>query len=97
MLATFGWNDIGDFASLRAILPPAASGPTVLGDAGLVHAVDADGLVLPGSGRLVAVVGLSDVVVVDTADALLVTSTERAQDVKQVVDALKADGRADLT
>ena len=95
--ATFGWNDIGDFASLRAILPPAAPGPTVLGDADLVHAVDADGLVLPGSGRLVAVVGLPDVVVVDTADALLVTTTERAQDVKRVVDALKAGGRADLT
>ncbi len=95
--ATFGWNDIGDFASLRAILPPAAPGPTVLGDADLVHAVDADGLVLPGSGRLVAVIGLPDVVVVDTADALLVTTTERAQDVKRVVDALKASGRADLT
>ena len=52
---------------------------------------------LPGSGRLVAVIGLADVVVVDTADALLVTSTERAQDVKRVVDALKASGRADLT
>jgi mannose-1-phosphate guanylyltransferase len=45
----------------------------------------------------VAVVGLSDVVVVDTPDALLVTSTERAQDVKRVVDALKTSGRAELT
>jgi mannose-1-phosphate guanylyltransferase len=95
--ATFGWEDIGDFASLRELLPRAASGPTVLGDANLVYAVDADGLVLPTSGRTVAVVGLSDVVVVDTPDALLVTSTDRAQDVKRVVDALKASGRAELT
>jgi mannose-1-phosphate guanylyltransferase len=95
--ATFGWEDIGDFASLRKILPRAASGPTVLGDANLVYAVDADGLVLPTSGRTVAVVGLSDVVVVDTPDALLVTSVERAQDVKRIVDALKATGRTDLT
>lgn len=95
--ATFGWEDIGDFASLRAILPPAGSGPTVVGDADLVYSVDADGLVLPHSGRTVAVVGLPDVVVVDTPDALLVTSVERAQDVKRVVDALKANGRTDLT
>jgi mannose-1-phosphate guanylyltransferase len=95
--ATFGWDDIGDFASLREILPGAGSGPTVLGDTDLVYAVDADGLVLPTSGRTVAVVGMSGVVVVDTPDALLVTSIERAQDVKRIVDALKASGRADLT
>ena len=42
-------------------------------------------------------VGLDDIVVVDTGDAVLVTTRARAQDVKQVVDQLKADGRADLT
>ena len=46
----------------------------------------ATGLVVPGSGRVVAVVGLDDVVVVDTPDALLVTTRARAQEVKQVVD-----------
>jgi mannose-1-phosphate guanylyltransferase len=44
----------------------------------------------------VALVGLDDVVVVDTPDALLVMSRERAQDVKAVVDALRAEGRTDL-
>ena len=44
-----------------------------------------------------AVVGLDDVVVVDTADALLVTTRQRAQDVKAIVDALKATGRTELT
>ena len=43
-----------------------------------------------------AVVGIADVVVVDTPDAVLVTTRERAQDVKGVVDALKAEGRTDL-
>jgi mannose-1-phosphate guanylyltransferase len=95
--AAFGWEDIGDFASLHEILPLTGSGPTVLGDAGLVYAIDADGLVLPGSGRAVAVLGLPDVVVVDTPDARLVTSSDRAQDVKRVVDALRTSGRADLT
>jgi mannose-1-phosphate guanylyltransferase len=64
----------------------------VLGDAALVRAVDATGVVVPGSGRTIAVVGLEDVVVVDTGDAVLVTTRARAQDVKAVVDALKAEG-----
>ena len=60
-------------------------------------AVDASGLVVPASGRVVAVIGLDDVVVVDTPDALLVTTRARAQDVKQVVAELKESGRSDLT
>jgi len=55
------------------------------------------GVVVAAGGRRVAVVGLEDVVVVDTPDALLVTTRARAQDVKQVVDSLKAQGRTDLT
>ena len=94
---TFDWDDVGDFASLGDLLPPVEKGPRVLGDATLVRALDASGLVVPAGGRTIAVVGLDDVVVVDTGDALLVTTRARAQDVKQVVDQLKADGRADLT
>jgi mannose-1-phosphate guanylyltransferase len=59
--------------------------------------VDATGLVVPRSGRVVAVVGLDDVVVVDTPDALLVTTRAHAQRVKQVVTGLQQDDRADLT
>ncbi len=62
-----------------------------------MRVVDGSGLVVPGSGRVVAVVGLDDVVVVDTPDALLVTTRARAQDVKRVVADLVDDGRADLT
>jgi mannose-1-phosphate guanylyltransferase len=94
---TFDWDDIGDFASLGNLLPAVDGGPTVLGDASLVRAVDTSGLVVPAAGRTIAVIGLDDVVVVDTGDALLVTTRARAQDVKQIVDGLKTDGRADLT
>ena len=69
----------------------------MLGDRGGVLAIDATGLVVPDSGRVVAVVGLDDVVVVDTPDAVLVTTRARAQDVKQVVTELKESGRAGLT
>ena len=65
--------------------------------ANLVEAVDATGVVVPAAGRTVAVVGLTDVVVVDTGDALLVTTLQRAQDVKGIVDTLKATGRTRLT
>lgn len=93
---TFGWDDIGDFDSLAGLLGDQEA-CTVLGDADLVHTAQATGLVVPGSGRVVAVIGLDDVVVVDTPDALLVTSRDRAQDVKAIVAALKESGRADLT
>jgi len=91
----FGWDDVGDFASLRDVVDGSGTELTVLGDPALVVAVDAGGLVVP-HGRLVAVVGLDDVVVVDTPDALLVTTRDRVQDVKEVVATLKAS-RPDLT
>ncbi|QGN56599.1 mannose-1-phosphate guanylyltransferase [Nostocoides sp. HKS02] len=95
---TFGWDDVGDFASLGTLLQDADGMPgvRVLGDASVLRVVDSTGVVVPSGGRVVAVVGLQDVVVVDTPDALLVTTRERAQDVKAVVDALRAAGRADL-
>ena len=96
MPASFGWEDVGDFAALAGLLRADGRGLAVLGDASRVHARDASGLVVPGD-RLVAVVGLEDVVVVDTGDALLVTSLERAQDVKAVVAALHERGDRDLT
>jgi mannose-1-phosphate guanylyltransferase len=95
---TFGWDDVGDFASLGDLLHDADGMPgvRVLGDASRLRMVDATGVVVPSGDRVVAVVGLDDVVVVDTPDALLVTTRARAQDVKAVVDALRAAGRTDL-
>lgn len=96
--ASIGWDDIGDFDSLASLLEdPGTAGVTVLGDDDLVRSSAATGLVVPAGGKVVAVVGLDDVVVVDTPDALLVTTRARAQDVKGIVAALKESGRADLT
>jgi mannose-1-phosphate guanylyltransferase len=93
----FTWNDVGDFATLRELLPDDEEGVSVLGPEADVVAIDSTGLVVAGGGRMVTVVGAKDVIVVDTGDAVLVTTTDRAQDVKQVVDALKREGRTDLT
>jgi len=95
---TFGWDDVGDFNSLAALLPSADdAGSKVLGDAADVVRIDSAGsVVVPASGRLVTVLGLDDVVVVDTPDALLVTTRARAQQVKAVVDAVRARGLDEL-
>lgn len=94
----FDWHDIGDVAALTEV----ASGDhqpdelAVLGDPDQVCAVDASGLVVPAGDRQVAILGVDDVVVIDTPDAVLVVARERAQDVKAIVDALRAAGREDL-
>lgn len=80
---SFGWNDVGSWAALAEIPGTAASH---------VIPVDADGSVVFGNGRLVAVVGLADVIVVDTPDAVLVCHRDRAQDVRRVVDELGRRG-----
>ena len=98
--AGFGWDDVGDFDSLATLLDAAltvdSEGPTVLGDKSLVRSIQATGLVVPVSGRTIAVVGVEDIVVVDTPDAVLITTRSHAQQVKQMVAGLKDDGLADL-
>jgi mannose-1-phosphate guanylyltransferase len=68
----------------------------VLGDAADVLAEESTGVVVPRGGRLVALFGVDDIVVVDTPDALLVTTVEHAQRVKGVVESLKLTGRGDV-
>lgn len=93
--ADLGWDDIGDFHSLAGVL--GGDELRVLGDPADVLAESSTGLVVPRSGRLVALVGVDDVVVVDTPDAVLVTTRAHAQDVKALVDRLRDAGREDLT
>jgi mannose-1-phosphate guanylyltransferase len=92
----FGWDDVGDYDSLAGMLGEVEK-LSVLGDDRLVLSQQSTGLVVPASGRVIAVIGLDDVIVVDTPDGLLVASRERAQDVKAVVAELKDQGRSELT
>ena len=92
----FGWDDVGDWASLRTLLPAVEGVPTVIGDGSRVLSLGSSGLVVPASGRAVAVVGLDDVIVVDTPDALLVAHGSQAQQVKDVVERLRETGAAEL-
>ena len=91
----FAWDDVGDFTALRDLVGGAE--PAVLGRPELVRSLDSSGLVVPGGDRLVALVGVQDVVVVETPDALLVTTLARAQEVKRLVADLAGSGRDELT
>lgn len=88
--ATFGWDDVGDFASLADLIPAEKNQARVLGDQSLVVTEgQVGGIIVPASGRAVACLGMDDVVVVDTPDALLVTTRARSQDVKTIVGKCK--------
>ncbi|MGA1984138.1 MAG: mannose-1-phosphate guanylyltransferase [Acidobacteriaceae bacterium] len=99
--ADFGWNDIGSWAALhehRAGGTPeqAASVNVCDGVSGTPVVIDAIGNYVYAPGKTIALVGVNDLVVVETEDALLITTRERSQDVGKVVAELKASGRKDL-
>lgn len=80
--ACFGWNDVGDWASLGRLLPQDEHGNTVQGDT-LLH--ESRGLVVhAGADRLVVAIGLNDLIIVDTPRVVLVCNRELAQEVRQV-------------
>lgn len=86
-----GWSDVGSWSSLWQVAEQDENGNVCLGD---TVAVDTRNTYLQAADdRLLAALGVSDLVVVDTADALLVAHRDRVQDVKKLVDKLKAEGR----
>jgi mannose-1-phosphate guanylyltransferase len=85
--AAFGWSDVGSWSALPEVLAADAQGNVIASAADSV-AINASGNVVHCSSRLVALVGVDDLVVVDTGDALLITRRDCAQDVRKVVDEL---------
>lgn len=88
-----GWSDVGAWSSLWQAMPHDGDGNALRGDV-LTHKVG-NSLVY-AEHRLVAVLGLDDVVVVETADAVLVAHKQQVQDVRQIVDQLKAAARPEV-
>ncbi len=91
----FGWDDVGDFAAL-ARLHSTVGDLAVLGKNTKVLTDGASGIVVSQTDRLVSLIGVTDIVVVDTPDALLVTTKENAQRVKALVDMLRLGGDEDV-
>ena len=87
-----GWSDVGAWDSLWEVLPKDSNGNASQGDV-LLH--DCRNTLVMSGGRLVACVGVEDVVVVETPDAILVVHKNKTQDVKKIVDSLKLEGRSE--
>jgi mannose-1-phosphate guanylyltransferase len=89
--ASFGWSDVGDWNNLGELIARDDSGNSVRGD--LVQSQTRNSVVWSETGRLVALVGLDNIAVVDTEDALLVVDRKNAQEVRRIVEQLKAKQR----
>ncbi|MDJ0738218.1 MAG: mannose-1-phosphate guanylyltransferase/mannose-6-phosphate isomerase [Gammaproteobacteria bacterium] len=87
-----GWSDIGAWAALWDVSPRDDAGNACHGD---VIAVDAGDNLLHAHHRMVAAVGVRDLIVVETSDAILVADKAHAQDVKRVTERLDAEGRCE--
>ncbi len=88
---SMGWSDLGSWDALWDIGAKSAAGTVTSGDVMVLDTKDS--LVRSDGGPMVATVGLRDMIVVATRDAVLVAPRDRAQDVKAIVDQLKASGR----
>jgi mannose-1-phosphate guanylyltransferase len=86
----FGWNDIGSWSAIYDITEKDAHGNALRGT---IVTIDAEKNFVYSPKKLAAIVGLKDVIVVETDDALLVCSKDNAQDVKKVVDYLEQQGK----
>ncbi len=84
-----GWSDVGSWHALWEILPHDEAGNVISGRS---IVVDTHGSLIHSEGRLVAVIGIEDLVIVDAGNALLVSSRERSQEVKKIVQELKRRG-----
>ncbi len=91
--ADFGWNDVGSWDMLSVLNDSDVNGNIAVGDSLLI---DTKNSTVYSSGRTVAVVGVENLVVVETPDAVLVCPKDKAQDVKKIVDLLKEKGKTEL-
>ncbi|MDF2179647.1 mannose-1-phosphate guanylyltransferase/mannose-6-phosphate isomerase [Aliiglaciecola sp. CAU 1673] len=87
-----GWSDVGSWSSLWEVQDKDENGNVVQGDAMLVDVKDS---YINAEQRLIAVLGLQDVIVVETKDAILVAHKDKVQDIKTVVNKLKAEARSE--
>ena len=87
-----GWNDVGSWSSIWDVHEKDGDGNVTKGD---VVVQDSHNCLVHGNGKLVSVIGLEDIVVVETKDAMMIAHKDRVQEVKQLVNQLDALGRCE--
>jgi mannose-1-phosphate guanylyltransferase len=91
--ADIGWSDVGSWRALSDLLDADAQGNVVIGEQ---RGIDTAGCFIHSPGKLVATIGLQDLVVIETDDVLLICPKERDQEVRKLVELLEREGRYDL-
>jgi len=94
--AGFSWHDVGDFAAIAELQSQGRKNNLAVLGSARVLSDSSSGILVSDTKRMIAVIGLEDVIIVDTPDALLVTNKENAQKVKALVDSLKATGHDEI-
>ena len=91
--ADLGWSDVGSLDMLEAVRPSDGDGNVTVGEA---YPLETHHTIIYTGGKPVCTVGVDDLIIVDMPDVLLVCSKERAQDVKKIVEELRAKGKEEL-
>jgi mannose-1-phosphate guanylyltransferase len=86
----FGWDDVGSWLSLERINKTNLDGNIIAGN---VITVKTTNSIIQGTNKLIATIGLEDIIIVDTEDALLICNKDNTQDVKEVIANLKESNR----
>lgn len=89
----FGWNDVGSWDMMDVLHDADENNNVLVGD---IVAIDAKDTVMYSSGKTIAAVGVENLVIVETPDAIMVCPKDKAQDVKKIVDQLNEDNRTEL-
>lgn len=91
----FGWNDVGDWKVVYELGTKDLAGNVTLGEGEKIHAlaINSKNNLIHSNGRLVALVGVEDMIVIDTDEIVMIAPKSRSQDVKKLVERLKEEGK----
>ena len=87
---TFGWDDVGSWLAIERLQKSNKEGNVIAGD---IIAVETKRCIMQGEDKLIAAVGLEDMIVVDTKDAILICHKEHVGEIKKVIEKLKISNR----
>ena len=90
LVGEFGWNDVGSWDALQALYEPDENGNIICGEQ--VH-IDTRNCISYAQSRLIAALGVEDLIIVESDDAVLVCHKDKAQEVKHIVERLKEEGK----
>ncbi len=90
LIGEFGWNDVGSWDALQALYEPDEDGNVIYGEQ--VH-LDTKNCISYAKSKLIAALGVEDLIIVEADDAILVCHKDKAQEVKNIVEQLKVEGK----